>query len=333
MVVVEDVVGEAIDRLGERLTVRIEPGAWQDPDLLATLLPSARAIVVRNRTQVTRSLLEAGPALEVVARAGAGLDNVDVLAADELGIVVLAATGANAVSVAEHAVAMALALARDLLGHDRRVRLGQWERSPGVELAGKVWGIVGLGATGRATAALAAGIGMEPVGYDPYVRSPVRAGPEERRITVATVTDLDLLLEAATVVSLHLPLTAATQGLVGASFLGKMRPGSYLVNVARGGLVVEEELAAALDSGRLAGAALDVRAQEPPRLGILDQHERVVLTPHTAGLTGAAQERVVGMIVDDIVRVLGGGNAEHAVGAHLAPAGTPGRRAPLAEGR
>jgi D-3-phosphoglycerate dehydrogenase/(S)-sulfolactate dehydrogenase len=311
--VVEDVSGGALDRLAAEMPVLADPDAWADPGTLARAAGQARALVVRNRTQVTRQLLEESPSLEVVARAGVGLDNVDLAAADDLGVVVVTAAGANATSVAEHALAMALALARDLAGHDQRVRAGRWERRLGRELAGRCWGVVGLGATGTATAALASALGMEVVGYDPFI-PPDQATPVER------VDDLGSLLWRADVVSLHLALSPDTARLIDRAALARMRPGSYLVNVARGGLVDEAALLQALRDGPLAGAALDVRESEPPATGDLEEERRVLLTPHVAGLTVEAQERVVSTVTDDLRRVLAGEEARGAAGAHRRPA-------------
>jgi D-3-phosphoglycerate dehydrogenase / 2-oxoglutarate reductase len=315
--VVEDVWGEALDRLAAEMPVRAEPEAWADGDRLLRAAARARAVVVRNRTRVTRQFLEACPELEVVARAGVGLDNVDLGAADDLGVVVVTAAGANAASVAEHTLAMALALARDLAGHDRRVRDGRWERRLGRELAGGCWGVIGLGATGRATAALAAALGMEVAGYDPFL-PPAQDPPSVRR-----VADLGALLQGSDVVSLHLALSPDTAGLIGSAALARMRPGSYLVNVARGGLVDEEALLRALRDGPLAGAALDVRESEPPVPGELEAERRVLLTPHVAGLTHQAQERVVSVLADDLRRVLSGEEARNAAGAHRRPRRNP----------
>jgi len=310
--VVEDVTGAGLDELGHHWEVVTEPDAWSDASRMGALLAGARGLVVRNRTQVTADILRSAPRLEVVARAGVGLDNIDVAAADELGVVVVAAVGANAQSVGEHALALALALARDVVGHDRRIRQGGWERSAGKELAGRTWVVVGLGATGRATARLAAAMGMSVVGHDPFL-------PAETPLDGLAVERLDSLeaaLARADVVSLHLAASEATKGMVDAAFLGALRPGALFVNVARGELVDEEALLVALDSGTLGGAALDVRFVEPPGPNALADHPRVVSTPHIAGITVAAQERVVDMIAADIGRVLAGEDARHAVGHH-----------------
>ncbi|HXX91504.1 MAG TPA: hydroxyacid dehydrogenase [Acidimicrobiales bacterium] len=307
--IVEDVWGRGFEPLRSRFSIAHAPGAWDDPDALATLVGRARALVVRNRTAVTRSLLEGAPRLEVVARAGTGTDNIDLVAADELGIVVVVATGANARSVAEHCLCLALALARDLQGHARRIRQGLWERPLGVQLAGRTWGVVGLGTTGSAVGRLARSVGMEVLGHDPYLPEDAEPVPGSQR-----VDDLLELAARADVVSLHIPLTSESAGLIGREFFEHMRPGSYLVNVARGRVVDEQALADALDAGRLAGAALDVRPQEPPGPSRWDVDERVILTPHVAGLTHEAQEAVVSLLADDLIEVLSGSPASRAVG-------------------
>lgn len=316
VVVAEDVWGDAFDGLATLYGIELRRDLWQDRDALADAVRAARALVVRNRTVVDRTLLEHAACLEVVARAGVGLDNIDVAAADELGIVVVAPLGANARSVAEHSLALALALARDVVGNDRRVRDGRWDRQLGIELSGRTWGIVGLGATGRALASVVGALGMACVGFDPAVPNdePLPPGVHERLDTI------DQLLGRADVVSLHVPLTPATASMVDARFLASMRPGAYLINVSRGGLVDEEALCDALESGRLGGAGLDVRVEEPPVPGRLERHPHVVLSPHVAGLTHESQEQVTTVLAHNLDLVLGGQEALQAVGAHRRPA-------------
>lgn len=316
VVVSEDVWGDAFDDLAARRGVLRQADLWSDRDRLAGALRSASALVVRNRTSVDRVLLEAAPQLKIVARAGVGLDNIDLRSADELGVVVVAPLGANATSVAEHTLAFALALAKDVVGNDARVRSGAWDRRYGTELAGKVWGVVGLGATGRALSALASALGMSVVGYDPVLAAgtPLPDGVDTRAASLAE------LVSSADVVSLHLPLTPDTERMVDAEFLSAMKPGSYLINVSRGGLIDEEALADALESGHLGGAGLDVRVSEPPSVGRLEACDRVVLSPHVAGLTNESQEAISAALASDITAVLDGHPASHAVGAHRRPA-------------
>lgn len=314
VLVVEDIWGKAFDSLAQTHSFRYEPDLWKDPDSLVVACSSARSIVLRNRTRITKELILGAPHLEVIARAGVGLDNIDLQAADEAGVVVVAALGANAQSVGEHALSMAFALAREIPGHDARTRTGEWDRRLGIELAGRTWGVIGLGAIGRVTARLACAIGMEVVGYDPYLPSSVVIDGLTRR-----VVDISELLHSSDFVSLHLPLTEETSDFVNAGFLSSMRSGSYLINSSRGGLVDEDALADALDEGRLAGAALDVRKSEPPAPHRLNQHPRVIMSPHIAGVTKESLGRVTAILADEIALVLGRAPATRAVGSLKLP--------------
>jgi D-3-phosphoglycerate dehydrogenase len=316
--VVEDVWGDAFERLSGELGLAYAPEAWRSPDELRTVASRSRALVVRNRTRVDRALLQACPNLLVVGRAGVGLDNIDLAAADDLGIVVIAPLGANAVSVAEHALALALALARHLTELDRDCRDGGWQRRPGRELAGATWGLLGAGTTARATARAVTALGMRALAYDPYIPPD---HPELAEIGLR-IADLDEVVTTADVLSCHLPATPQTRHLVDAQLLARMRPTALFVNVGRGEIVDEESLADALESCRLAGAGLDVREIEPPTAGRLERMENVVLTPHVAGITDQSQARIVQVLADNIRVVLGGGEAPSAVGAHRRPGRT-----------
>jgi len=316
IVVSEKVEGTGIDHLTAHWRVLELPEAWQRPQELVSALGSAAALIVRNRTQVTRDLLRVAPGLMVVARAGVGLDNIDMDAADEFGVVVTAAAGANAISVAEHAVALALALARRIALLDGGIRSGTWDRSPGIELAGGCWGVIGLGSTGQATSRLAAALGMEVVGHDPFLPADAVVDP-----TVQRAENLGEVLSRSDVVSLHLAASELSRGMVGQEFLAAMKPSAFLINVARGELIDEESLLAALEAGELGGAGLDVRIDEPPKArDPLTAHPLVISTPHIAGITVASQQRIVAMIAKDIERVLRGREAQHAAGRHTRPA-------------
>ncbi len=311
VLVVEDVWGPAFDRLAETVTVSYQPDLWRDRDRLGTEAAGARAVVVRNRTQVDAALLDAAPNVQVVARAGAGLDNVDVEAAIARGVVVVAARGANATSVAELTLGLALALARGIVGHDRAVRHGRWDRTAGRELGGCTWGLLGVGATGLAVARLVSCLDARVVGYDVAVKG---GDDAVRSAGVQMASSMEEVVASADVLSVHLPATAQTRGLVDADFLARMRPGSLLVNVGRGEVMDEAALADALQRGHLGGAALDVRTEEPPSAGPLDDAPNVVFTPHVAGITLEAQARVTGMLAEDLIALLRGGEARHAVG-------------------
>jgi D-3-phosphoglycerate dehydrogenase len=290
------VSGTAIDRLTADFSVE------RAPALDATRRrPDVRALIVRNRTQIGRDVLRALPGLRVIGRAGAGLDNIDVAAATDAGVTVTYAPGLNATATAEHTLALALAVAHRVCELDRVARAGGWERRFGTELSGGVWSVVGLGRIGRRVAALARGIGMEVLAFDPALR------PDEIRAAGAEPGDLDSVAAAARVLSLHVPLTPATHRIAGAGLLSRMSPEAILVNTARGELVDEAALAQALRDGRLAGAALDVRDPEPPAApDPLAGFEQVVLTPHVAGLSREAQERVTDAVAADVAAVLRG---------------------------
>lgn len=309
VVVAEDIQGEPLTELARQVPVLTAPDLWDDRPRLLAQLGTASALVVRNRTQVDKELLAAAPALRIIARAGVGLDNIDVEAAHERGVVVASPRGANARSVAEHTLGAALALARGLVSHDRAVRAGQWQRGPGRELAGRTWGLLGAGATGTAVAALAHALGMHVCAYDPYV-DPNRS---ELREFDARFDTLERVCADADVLSVHLPATPRTHRLLDARLLSLLRPDALLINVGRGEVIDEDALADALEAGKLGGAALDVRAQEPPVVGRLEQLPNVVLTPHVAGITTESQARIVQALVDDIRAVLAGQPAAHAV--------------------
>jgi D-3-phosphoglycerate dehydrogenase / 2-oxoglutarate reductase len=310
IVITEDVwADELAERFRGRSVLR-QPDAWADHQQLRALAAGARALVVRNRTRVDRELLAAAPRLQVIGRFGVGLDNIDMPAVDAGGVVLVAAGGANAVSVAEHTVALALALSRQLTEHDAAVRSGRWQRRPGRELAGRTWGLLGAGATGRAVARIATALQMTVRGYDPY------ADPATVGAARIELVGFDDLLTTADVLSIHLPLTSRTRNLIRSDTLARLRPGSLLINVGRGEVVDEAALASALRSGQVGGAGLDVRAAEPPPPGPLDDAPNVIFTPHVAGITSESQRRIARIIAEDVTAVLDGKAAAHAAGAH-----------------
>jgi D-3-phosphoglycerate dehydrogenase/(S)-sulfolactate dehydrogenase len=310
VVVAEDVWGPPFDALAGRRRVLRDAELWRDRDRLRAALDGARVLVVRNRTPVTADLLDSAAALLVVARAGVGLDNIDLDAARRRGVVVVSPRGANSVSVAEHTLALAFAVARSLVVGDAEVRAGRWNRRAGRELAGGVWGLVGAGATAVEVARRVRALDMTPIAHDPY------ADPVDPALVASGLglASLDEVCARADVLSLHVPATDETRGMVDAAFLRRMKPAAILVNVGRGELVDEAALHDALVHGTLGGAGLDVRAEEPPAPGPLDRLENVVLTPHVAGLTLQSQARIAAALVDDIERLLDGGPARHAVG-------------------
>jgi phosphoglycerate dehydrogenase-like enzyme len=284
--------GPHLDRLQSELDVRF-------PDLDRALDEGEMVELVRGCTglivgvdPVTRQVLEAGP-LRVVVKYGSGMDNIDVDAAGALDVDVSATPGANARSVAELAIALLLALARSVALHDRGVRDGSWRRVTGVELAGKQLGIVGYGAVGREVARIARGLDMQVVAHDPLVGD----------ADVALV-ELNELYATSDAVSLHLPLTDDTRGLISERELAAMKPSAFLINTARGGLVDEAALAEALRSGALAGAALDGFETEPLGESPLRELDNVVLSPHAGASTHEAVLRAAGRAVDQLLAAL-----------------------------
>ena len=265
---------------------------------------SADVIVVRNRTQVRGALLAALARCKVVGRLGVGLDNIDVAACQARGMQVIPATGANALSVAEYVVATAMLLLRGAYQSTAAVAAGQWPRnalSSGREAGGKTLGLLGFGSIGQLTAQLAHGIGMEVIAFDPMMAAehPAFAAHRTRSAT------LDEVLKTADVISLHVPLTGSTRGLLNADRIAAMKRGAVLINTARGGIVDEAALAAALKNGQLAGAALDVFDTEPlPVAAHFEACPNLLLTPHIAGVTAEANERVSFLIAQKVLEAL-----------------------------
>ncbi|MED5617840.1 hydroxyacid dehydrogenase [Ideonella sp. BN130291] len=305
IVITEFMDESAVQRLRQQHHVLYDPTLVDQPGALLAEAPMADALVVRNRTQVRGSLLAALQRCRVIGRLGVGLDNIDLPACEQRGMQVIPATGANAASVAEYTIASALLLLRGAYQASADVAAGLWPRaalSHGREVGGKVMGIVGFGDIGRLTARLAAGLGMQPVAWRGRreASDPLFAEAGVRALT------LDELLAEADVVSLNLPLTPQTRGLFDATRIAAMKPGAVLVNTARGGIVDERALAAALREGRLGGAALDVFEAEPlPASAHFQGCPNLLLTPHVAGVTQEANQRVSGMIAEAVLRALG----------------------------
>jgi len=257
---------------------------------LAEALQAADGAIVRSGTRITAELLEHPGKLKAIARAGVGVDNIDVPAATRRGIVVMNTPGGNTVSAAEHTVALMLSLARHVPAADATMKAGKWERGKfvGSQLAGKTLGVIGLGRIGREVARRAAGLDMKVIGYDPFL-SPDRAA----QLGIEAVPSLQQLLPRCDFITVHVPLTDETKALIGEKELKSLKASCRLLNVARGGIIDEEALAAALKEGTVAGAALDVFSSEPPPADFpLFKAPNVVLTPHLGASTVEAQENV-----------------------------------------
>lgn len=279
------------------------------PEALKACIAPYDGLAVRSATRVTAELLAAASSLTVVGRAGVGVDNIDVDAATARGIVVMNAPYGNAMTTAEHTIALMLALARQIPAADRSLHAGRWERSHfvGVELGGKTLGLIGCGNVGSVVASRAQGLRMRVIAYDPFL-SPERAA----ELSVEKV-DLDVLFARADFVSLHAPLTEATRDMIDARALASMKRGVRVINCARGGLIAEDDLRAALASGHVAGAALDVFAEEPPGKSPLLAMENVVVTPHLGASTTEAQEKVARQIAEQMSDYLNYGAVANAV--------------------
>jgi phosphoglycerate dehydrogenase-like enzyme len=253
-------------------------------------------------------VIEAAPRLRVIARYGTGTDGVDLTAAARRGVVVTNTPGANAEAVAELAIGLMLALARQIPAGDRLVRAGRYGLLPGVQLGGRTVGLLGLGHVGREVASRAAALGSRVLGFDPAV------GDDEARSCGATPAAFERVVAEADFLSLHVPVTVATRDMVDAALLARMKTGAFLVNTARGELVVEADLVDALERGRLAGAALDALREEPPPAGHpLLAREDVILTPHAGADTAEARMAMARLALDDLVAVLDGRPPRHPV--------------------
>ncbi|HEX9121701.1 MAG TPA: phosphoglycerate dehydrogenase [Terriglobales bacterium] len=308
IVVAEKISSSAIDILREEKRWTIVTPDQLD-GRLASEIADADGLIVRSAVQADAALLEHAHKLRVIGRAGVGVDNVDLEAATRLGIAVMNTPGANAVAVAEHTMTMALAMARHLCRADALMHAGKWEKKSlqGTELRGKTLGIVGLGRIGMEVSRRARAFGMRLVAHDPFV------SPEVARQAEIELTTLEKVLAVADYVTLHLALTPQSAGLINAETLRKMKKGARLINCARGELVDEPALVAALRDGHLAAAALDVFTEEPPKNSPLLTAPNVILTPHIGGSTHEAQEAVGVQIAVQVREFLRRGVMQNAV--------------------
>ncbi|MGH2442697.1 MAG: hydroxyacid dehydrogenase [Chloroflexota bacterium] len=271
----------------ELLRREVEVVLPRGPAELRQSLPASDGLIVRSQTRVTAELLEYAGRLKIIGRAGIGVDNIDVAAATDRGILVINAPLGNVRSTAEHTIGLMFALARRVVAADRAVRDGTWKAGyQGVQLSGKRLGVIGAGKVGRQVAGMGAALGMQVAVHDPFLTD-----ADWRSLELMPSTFADLIAESD-FVSIHVPLSPQTLGLIGPGEIARMKRGAYLVNCARGGLIDEAALAAALESGHLAGAALDVFTQEPLRQSPLLAAPNVVLTPHVAASTREAQAQV-----------------------------------------
>jgi D-3-phosphoglycerate dehydrogenase len=304
VLVTENIVGPGMEMLKRKHQVRWDKDLWSQREDLIRLADEYDALIVRNQTRVTADLLRAAGRCMVVGRAGVGVDNIDIEAASDLGIVVAYTPEENSISVAEQVIGLMLCLARRFPAADASVKRGEWRRMGflGVELFRKTLGIIGLGRIGARVALRAAPFGMRIISHDPYLANNHFTVTE----THAELVDLDILFKESDFVTIHLPLTAETKHMINEKTLARMKPTAYLINTSRGGIVNEGALYEALSKGKIAGAALDVREKEPPGESPLHNLENILLMPHIAAFTKEAQDKVVESLSEDVDRVLSG---------------------------
>jgi D-3-phosphoglycerate dehydrogenase / 2-oxoglutarate reductase len=313
VLVTDKLAEEGLERL------RAEPGIElvvntklaQDVPALRRALAEADGIVIRSGTQLTAEVLEGQSRLKAIVRAGVGVDNIDVAAATRRGIVVMNTPGGNTVSTAEHTLALLLALARNVAKANDSLKSGKWDRNKftGTQLEGKILGVIGLGRVGLAVARRAQGFGMTVVGFDPFL-----AAEKAQELGIESVQRLDDLWPRCDFLTLHTPMTAETRHIVGAAELARMKPSVRIINCARGGLIDEAVLLEALNSGKVAGAAIDVFDPEPPPAGHpLVNHPSVLVTPHLGASTEEAQVSVAVEAARLLSEFLGRGQVRFAV--------------------
>jgi len=305
--------------------IEVDVKGKMTPEELGAVISNYDGVVVRGATTATAATFEHATRVKVIGRAGSGTDNIDKVAATKKGIVVMNTPGGNTITTGEHALAMMMALARQIPQATASMRAGKWEKNKfmGTELTDKTLGVVGLGAIGKVVAERAVGLKMVVIAFDPYVSK-----EDANRLGVETVS-LDELYRRADFITFHTPLTPETKGMVNASSIAKMKDGVFIINCARGALVNEADLLAALESGKVKGAALDVYNTEPPDPGMpLLQHPNVILTPHLGASTTEAQEKVAVLIAEQICDFLKKGTIRNSVNfpsvsAELLPALKP----------
>jgi D-3-phosphoglycerate dehydrogenase len=311
ILVTENIAGDEMEALKRAFDVTFDPQLWRSPENLHAAIADVHAVIVRNQTRVDRELITSAKRLWVIGRAGVGLDNVDVRAASDAGVVVAFTPEQNAISVAELTLGLMLSLARLVPAADASTKTGKWERQAftGTELFGKTLGLIGLGRIGFLVATRARAFGMKILAHDAFV------SPDSVLVadSGATLVSMEELLAQSDVISLHVPRTPQTERLIGASAFAQMKPNALFINTSRGEVVDEPALIAALRQKRIAGAALDVRTAEPPTAGELEMMPNVILLPHIAAFTVEGQTRVVTSICRDVAAVLRGEPAKNYV--------------------
>ena len=314
VLVADPLAEEGMENLKAKTDVDVRTGL--KPDELKAIIGDYDALIVRSETQVTRDVIKCGKKLQIIARAGVGLDNVDINAATEQGIMVVNAPTGNTVAAAEHTMALMLALARNVPQAHAQLKAGKWNRKEftGVELRNKTLGIIGLGNVGSGVAVRSKNFDMRMISYDPFASEGYAA------TLGVTLVPLEQLYRESDFITLHLPLTPQTKGMIGAKEFDMMKKGVRVINVARGGLIDEEALVKAIEDGKVAGAAIDVFQVEPCTDSILFKNDKIIVTPHLGASTREAQINVCVDVVEQIIDVLNGKPARYAVNVPQIPA-------------
>lgn len=311
ILVADPIAEEGIAALRAHAEVDVKTGLKKDE--LINIIGDYDAVVVRSETKITADVIEAGKKLQVIGRAGVGVDNIDVEAATRKGIVVVNAPTGNTISAAEHTIAMMLSLARHIPQANTKLKGGEWRRQDfmGTELRNKTLGIVGLGNVGSEVARRAKAFEMRLIAYDPF------ASVEYARNLGVALVNLEELLKEADFITMHTPLNEKTKGLIGAKQLAMAKPSVRIINCARGGVIDEEALFEAVESGKVTGAAVDVFTEEPAKNNILFKSDRILVTPHLAASTTEAQTGASVGVAEQVITVLNGKTARHAVNMPL----------------
>jgi D-3-phosphoglycerate dehydrogenase len=313
VLVTDPIAQDGIDALAPHAQVDVKLGIPVDE--LLQIIGEYDALIVRSETKVTAEVIAAGRKLVVIGRAGAGVDNIDLEAATKRGIIVVNAPLGNTTSAAEHAIALMLSLSRYIPQANAALKAGKWERQRfmGVEVRGKTLGIIGLGQIGSEVARRARGLDMRVISCDPFVSE------ERAQSLIVEMVSLEDLLRQSDYIAIHTALTPQTRGLIGEKELRLVKPCVRIINVARGGIVDEEALYAAVEEGRIAGAAVDVFSKEPAEDNILFKSDRIIVTPHLGASTAEAQERVALDVAEQIAAVFRGEPPAYSVNAPLVP--------------
>ena len=309
--IADPIAQEGIDLLGQYAQVDVKTKL--KPEELISIIGGYEALVVRSQTQVTADVIAAGKKLQVIGRAGVGVDNIDIDAATVNGIVVVNAPTGNTISAAEHTIALLLALARNIPQANASLKSCRWQRGDfmGTEVKGKTLGIIGLGNVGSEVARRAYGMEMKLIGHDPFVSA-------ERGANLhVNLVPLEQLITEADFITLHIPLTESTKGLISAKKLARVKPTVRIINTARGGLIDEKALVKAINENRVAGAAIDVFPKEPCTKSILFESDKIIVTPHLGASTTEAQTLAATEVAQQIIDVFNGQPARYAVNAPL----------------